>query len=209
MTHELKTPLTSIRGFIELLKSGDRDEETRQYFYDVLDIEAERLHHLIDDMLVLSQIENAKDDVQTVPCNLNQEIETVLRRAKPIAEKNGIVLRLEAEEAFLVASSPTRLQQLFGNLVENAIKYNKPPAEYGAGQGQGYRHRDSAGAPAPAVRAVLPGGFQPLPRNRRHRLGLVYREAFGRPVPRRRQRGKRGRGGIGVHRQAALIRRVG
>ena len=110
VTHELKTPLTSIRGFIELLKSGDRDEETRQYFYDVL----------------LSQIENAKDDVQTVPCNLNQEIETVLRRAKPIAEKNGIVLRLEAEEAFLVASSPTRLQQLFGNLVENAIKYNKP-----------------------------------------------------------------------------------
>ena len=126
VTHELKTPLTSIRGFIELLKSGDRDEETRQYFYDVLDIEAERLHHLIDDMLVLSQIENAKDDVQTVPCNLNQEIETVLRRAKPIAEKNGIVLRLEVEEAFLVASSPTRLQQLFGNLVENAIKYNKP-----------------------------------------------------------------------------------
>ena len=126
VTHELKTPLTSIRGFIELLKSGDRDEETRQYFYDVLDIEAERRHHLIDDMLVLSQIENAKDDVQTVPCNLNQEIETVLRRAKPIAEKNGIVLRLEAEEAFLVASSPTRLQQLFGNLVENAIKYNKP-----------------------------------------------------------------------------------
>lgn len=126
VTHELKTPLTSIRGFIELLKSGDRDEETRQYFYDVLDIEAERLHHLIDDMLVLSQIENAKDDVQTVPCNLNQEIETVLQRAKPIAEKNGIVLRLEAEEAFLVASSPTRLQQLFGNLVENAIKYNKP-----------------------------------------------------------------------------------
>ena len=97
-------------------------------FDDVLDIEAERLHHLIDDMLVLSQIENAKDDVQTVPCNLNQEIETVLRRAKPIAEKNGIVLRLEAEEAFLVASSPTRLQQLFGNLVENAIKYNKPRA---------------------------------------------------------------------------------
>ncbi len=114
VTHELKTPLTSIRGFIELLKSGDRDEETRQYFYDVLDIEAERLHHLIDDMLVLSQIENAKDDVQTVPCNLNQEIETVLRRAKPIAEKKrycaaagggrgvfGGILAYQAAAAFL------------------------------------------------------------------------------------------------------------
>lgn len=126
VTHELKTPLTSIRGFIELLKSGDRDEETRRYFYEVLDIEAERLHHLIDDMLVLSQIENAKEDAQTVPCNLNQEIETVLHRAEPIAGKNGITLELKAEETFQVASSPTRLQQLFGNLVENAIKYNKP-----------------------------------------------------------------------------------
>ena len=47
VTHELKTPLTAIRGSIELLKSADRDEETRRYFYDVLDIEAERLHHLI------------------------------------------------------------------------------------------------------------------------------------------------------------------
>lgn len=126
VTHELKTPLTSIRGFIELLKSGDRDEETRQYFYEVLDIEAERLHHLIDDMLVLSQIENAKEDVQTVPCNLNREIATVLQRAEPIAAKNGVTLQMDAEETFTVASSPTRLQQLFGNLVENAIKYNKP-----------------------------------------------------------------------------------
>ena len=112
---------------MSLLKSGDRDEETRQYFYDVLDIEAERLHHLIDDMLVLSQIENAKDDVQTVPCNLNQEIETVLRRAKPIAVKKRYCAAAGGgTRRFLVASSPTRLQQLFGNLVENAIKYNKP-----------------------------------------------------------------------------------
>ena len=126
VTHELKTPLTSIRGFIELLKSGDRDEETRRYFYEVLDIEAERLHHLIDDMLVLSQIENAKEDVETVPCDLTQEIQTVFQRVEPIAGKNGITLELKAEETCFVASSPTRLQQLFGNLVENAVKYNKP-----------------------------------------------------------------------------------
>ena len=126
VTHELKTPLTSIRGFIELLKSGDRDEETRRYFYEVLDIEAERLHHLIDDMLVLSQIENAKEDVETVPCDLTQEIQTVFQRVEPIAGKNGITLELKAEETCCVASSPTRLQQLFGNLVENAVKYNKP-----------------------------------------------------------------------------------
>ena len=70
VTHELKTPLTAIRGSIELLKSADRDEETRRYFYDVLDIEAERLHHLIDDMLVLSQIENAKPDSTEQRCDV-------------------------------------------------------------------------------------------------------------------------------------------
>ena len=126
VTHELKTPLTSIRGFIELLKDGDRDEETRSYFYDVLDIEAERLHHLIDDMLVLSQIENAREESSLKKCDLKKELESTLERMRPAAEKAGVSLCLEAKEPLFVASSPTRLQQLFGNLIENAVKYNKP-----------------------------------------------------------------------------------
>ena len=83
VTHELKTPLTSIRGFIELLKDGDRDEETRSYFYDVLDIEAERLHHLIDDMLVLSQIENTREEPSLKKCDLKKELESTLERCAP------------------------------------------------------------------------------------------------------------------------------
>ena len=127
VTHELKTPLTSIRGFIELLKSGDRDEETRQYFYDVLDIEAERLHHLIDDMLVLSQIENAKEDASAVPCDLKKELENTVQRMLPLAQKQQISIDLVVKDQGLcVLSSSSRLQQLFGNLVDNAIKYNKP-----------------------------------------------------------------------------------
>lgn len=127
VTHELKTPLTSIRGFIELLKSGDRDKETRLYFYDVLDIEAERLHHLIDDMLVLSQIENAREDASAVPCNLKKELQATVERMRPLAQKQNIVIELSAgEDGLWVLSSSSRLQQLFGNLVENAIKYNKP-----------------------------------------------------------------------------------
>lgn len=125
VTHELKTPLTSIRGSIELLKSADRDEETRRYFYDVLDIEAERLHHLIDDMLVLSQIENAREDPSVCRCGVKEELENTVERLKPVAEKNGVTFEMEADGALFVACSPTRLQQLFGNLIENAIKYNK------------------------------------------------------------------------------------
>lgn len=126
VTHELKTPLTSIRGFIELLKSGDRDEETRRYFYDVLDIEAERLHHLIDDMLVLSQIENTKEDASAGRCDLQKELSCTVERLRPLAEKAGLTLVLEAEDGLFVEASSTRLQQLFGNLIENAVKYNQP-----------------------------------------------------------------------------------
>ena len=126
VTHELKTPLTAIRGSIELLKSADRDEETRRYFYDVLDIEAERLHHLIDDMLVLSQIENAKPDSTEQRCDVAQEIRETVARLYPIAEKANITLKVELKDGICVACSSSRLQQMLGNLIENAIKYNKP-----------------------------------------------------------------------------------
>lgn len=126
VTHELKTPLTSIRGSIELLRSGDRDEETRQYFYDVLDIEAERLHHLIDDMLVLSQIENAKEDPSARRCNLKEELMATIERLHPVAEKASVTLELDADPSLYCDCSPTRIGQLFINLIENAIKYNVP-----------------------------------------------------------------------------------
>lgn len=126
VTHELKTPLTSIRGSIELLKSTDRDEKTRRYFYDVLDIEAERLQHLIDDMLVLSQIENAKEDTSARPCSILQAVQNCVKRLSQVAEKNGISVQIQVDEALSVSCSPTRLEQLLGNLIENAIKYNIP-----------------------------------------------------------------------------------
>lgn len=126
VTHELKTPLTSIRGSIELLKSSNRDEKTRLYFYDVLDIEAERLQHLIDDMLVLSRIENAKDDPAARPCSVAQAVRSCVERIRDVAEKNRISITLDLDESVYVSCSPTRLEQLFGNLIENAVKYNVP-----------------------------------------------------------------------------------
>lgn len=129
VTHELKTPLTSIRGSIELLRGGDRDEETRRYFYEVLDIEAERLHHLIDDMLVLSQIENAREDSSVRRCNLKEELQAAIERLRPVAEKHEVQLNLDADENLFCDCSPTRIGQLFGNLIENAIKYNVPQGQ--------------------------------------------------------------------------------
>lgn len=128
ITHELKTPLTSIIGFIELLKKGGgKNKETREYFYDVIDSEAQRLLHLIDDMLLLSQVENGKNTPGlTQKCDVKKEINTVLKSLTPIAQNKNIKLSVNIEEGLAVVACDSRLQQLFSNLVSNAIKYNKP-----------------------------------------------------------------------------------
>ena len=84
------------------------------------------MRHLIDDMLVLSQIENAKEDPTLTRCDVAEELACTVERLQPIAEKAGVTLQMEVEPDLFVSSSSTRLQQLFGNLIENAIKYNVP-----------------------------------------------------------------------------------
>lgn len=125
VTHELKTPLTSIIGFIELLKkSGEKSKETREYFYDVIDSEAQRLLHLIDDILLLSQVENGQNNILTQKCNIKKELDVVLKTLIPIAKNKNIKIVSNIENDLMVNASSSRLQQLFSNLISNAIKYN-------------------------------------------------------------------------------------
>ncbi|OJU09126.1 MAG: hypothetical protein BGN88_08180, partial [Clostridiales bacterium 43-6] len=124
VTHELKTPLTSIKGFIELLKSNERDKETREYFYEVMEIEAERLQNLISDLLDLSEIENNRDVNLTV-CNLSGLLNKTIQRLQPLADKKGIVMEASVPLQIEMHANPHRLEQLFTNLIDNAVKYNK------------------------------------------------------------------------------------
>lgn len=127
VTHELKTPLTSIRGYIELLQSGVRDEATRSEFYEIIDIEAERLHVLIDDLLDLSEIENSAGEEQRVKtCDLGAILADVESRLQPLAEKAKVELRVADIHGLTVSANPHRIRQLISNLLDNAIKYNRP-----------------------------------------------------------------------------------
>ena len=123
VTHELKTPLTSIKGFIELLKSSERDEETRAYFYEIIEIEAERLQNLIDDILELSEIENGRD-VNISACNISKIISDTAARLQTLADKKKVLISIDTPEKIIMNANPHRLQQLFTNLIDNAIKYN-------------------------------------------------------------------------------------
>ena len=123
VSHELKTPLTSISGFIETLQSGAvNDPEARDRFIDIIAIETARLKRLIDDILLLSDIESRMDNYDEI-VNVNMVTESVFTILEPIAYEKNITLHNEIEKDFTIKGSTDKFKQMLVNLIENAIKY--------------------------------------------------------------------------------------
>lgn len=125
VTHELKTPLTSIRGFIDTLKHGAiKDEMVANRFLDIIDIEAERLFNLIQDILLLSEIES-KQEKEKELCDINEIANTVIELLLPkLTDKVNILFHPEPSLK-LFKCNQDRMKQLLINLVDNAIKYTE------------------------------------------------------------------------------------
>ena len=127
VTHELKTPLTSILGFTDTLKAGAiEDPKAAMRFVDIIDIEAKRLYRLIQDILSLSEIETREEDVNQNPENVAAILEDVLTLLKPQAEEKGLRLITEIDSSLpLFRCNRDRISQVFINIIENAIKYTE------------------------------------------------------------------------------------
>lgn len=124
VSHELKTPLTSIKGFAETLRYVE-DDATRKKFLYIINKEAERLSRLINDILVLSKIESESigEEEEFYP---NNEIEDVIHMVKALAESKNINVVLQQTNTNLLYGDKDRFLQLVLNLVENGIKYSNP-----------------------------------------------------------------------------------
>lgn len=125
VSHEFKTPLTSIRGFVDTLKNGAiHDEKFALKFLDIIDIETERLYNLIQDILLLSEIEN-NNDYNVKENNVKEIVGEVITLLNPKVKKN-VGLKYEAD-AYIkpYTCNADRIKQLMINLVDNAIKYTE------------------------------------------------------------------------------------
>ncbi|WP_028400939.1 two-component system histidine kinase PnpS [Ectobacillus panaciterrae] len=124
VSHELKTPITSIKGFSETLLDGAmEDQKLREYFLSIILKESDRMQSLIEDLLDLSKIEQQgfKLNMGIVDLKLLLEEIGVILQAK--AEDKQIELAFHIDEHISVSGDPYRLKQIFINLINNGISY--------------------------------------------------------------------------------------
>jgi two-component system, OmpR family, phosphate regulon sensor histidine kinase PhoR len=126
VSHELRTPLTSIIAFVETLEDGAIDDvENNRRFLGVIRNNAERMHHLIDDISELSSIEAGKISIESKPLNLFSLINEIFTNLSGKAKTRGINLKNETDAASQVFADRFRLEQMLTNLIDNAIKFNR------------------------------------------------------------------------------------
>ena len=126
VSHELKTPLTSIQGFLETLQEGAAENpEVRNKFLDIMAIETARLKRLIEDLLILSDIENRRNVSMEQQIRIQQSLQEIISSIMPIAQARGIDVILSVDSSLNIQGSEDRFKQMMLNLIENAIKYSK------------------------------------------------------------------------------------
>jgi two-component system phosphate regulon sensor histidine kinase PhoR len=126
ISHELRTPLTSILAFVETLEDGAiEDQENNRRFLGVIRRNAERMHHLIDDILELSSIESGSIEMNTRHILLAPLVREVFTNLSNKADERKIKLISEIADETEIFADSMRLEQMLTNLIDNAVKFNR------------------------------------------------------------------------------------
>lgn len=124
VSHELKTPLTSISGFAELMKSGTVDNKDIVDFSTSIYDEAKRLISLVNDIIKISKLDENSVPFDDEPVDITQIVRLTAERLKPVADKDNITIEYNDNKAF-INGNYTIVEEMIFNLVDNAVKYNK------------------------------------------------------------------------------------
>lgn len=129
VSHELRTPLTIINGYLEtLLEGGLEDRAMAENALGVMFKHGDRLKHLVDDLLVISQAESRSVRLDPQPVDLRDVIRRVVAQLdEPIRARGAEVRVTSADADTIVQADAPRLEQVFLNLLENALKYGQRP----------------------------------------------------------------------------------
>jgi signal transduction histidine kinase len=141
ISHDLRTPLTSIRGYAEALADGtldDADPVERKRAATIIGAESRRLERLVRDLLDLARLDTHQFSMHPRPCDATEVVRDAAEAFGPQARKLGIELKVSSGGVLAVELDPERLGQIAANLIENALKYASATVEvYAAPQQDG------------------------------------------------------------------------
>lgn len=122
LLHDLRSPLTSIIGYVELLKTKERSRDQQEEFLSIIEFESEKLLQMLSSGLS----ESAGNDTTKNSTNCAKIISLISRGLSPDAAKKGISIEYQCDPNVYVDFDETKLWRVISNLAENSIKYNKP-----------------------------------------------------------------------------------
>ena len=127
VSHELRTPLSMIKGYVETLIHGAKDDpKVATRFLQTIEKHADRLTYLIEDLLTISRLESGRIVMNRQRVELRPVVDDVLNDLKSRAGDKNVVLENQVPEEIVVRADADRIQQVLFNLVDNAIKYGRP-----------------------------------------------------------------------------------
>ena len=144
VSHELRTPIFAVQGYLETLLSDEScDQETQKKFIAKAHNQAVRLNNLFTDLIDISRIESGEMKLSFTSFNLGKWLKKQIEELLPLAQEQGIDLiftNQPNDKKILAIGDQERLNQVIVNLVENAIKYNRPAGRVEIGYRSLYRH---------------------------------------------------------------------
>lgn len=131
VSHELKTPLTSIKGFLEVIETSAKDDpQMQKKSIKIMQAQANKMQILIDDLLLLNRIEQQEHIKHRDKVNITEVLKEVISNYSALANKKNITIKFtNSKNDFLVKGNKEKLTVLFKNILDNAIKYSSPNTE--------------------------------------------------------------------------------
>ena len=124
MSHEVRTPLTAIKGFVETLETEEEIKNTR--YIEIIKRHTDRLMNIVNDLLLLSELEDRGARIELEDVSLQKMVENVSRIFEQRIKEKGLEFTVEAtEDVPVIKADPFKLEQMFINLIDNAIKYTE------------------------------------------------------------------------------------
>ena len=138
VTHEIRTPLATVRGFAQILLKGGIESEKGSEFLEIINRQSNRLVNLVNDFLDITRIESGRQAITKGPVDMDKLIENALADLKPLADEKNISLQYRRDPAGLseVFGDRNLVEQVLINLLSNAIKYSPKGASAGVAVAQ-------------------------------------------------------------------------